>query len=156
MYRNGDQYVGQIKAEEISSPNTLEALPTVQRHGRGEFIGQTFNYFGGFSEDKMDGFGVMVFNNSMTERQYYGSFSNDRKCGYGVMMYRDGGFFSGMFVNDVRCGQGTLHLSNGDVIEGTWDGDEIKNGVFKKGNIQNTPLCTRLLIYEQGTLPILN
>jgi hypothetical protein len=151
--------VGQVKAasDELvfvsSSPkleNITEGLPHIKRHGRGEFIGSDYKYYGSFIDDKMEGFGVMVYNNSTTDKQYYGSFKDNQKSGYGVMMFRDGGYFSGLFANDVRCGQGTLQLSNGDIIEGTWDGDEIKNGVFKKGNVQDTARCTRLLIYEQG------
>jgi hypothetical protein len=151
--------VGQVKAasDELvfisTSPkfeNVTEGLAHIKRHGRGEFMGSDYKYYGGFIDDKMDGFGVMVYNNSTTDKQYYGSFKDNQKSGYGVMMYTDGGSFSGLFANDVRCGTGTLHLSNGDVIEGTWDGDEIKYGLFKKGNVQDTARCTRLLIYEQG------
>ncbi|KAL0478776.1 MORN repeat-containing protein [Acrasis kona] len=164
-YRSGEQYVGKVKGSPgQSSSQQLSELPHILKHGRfvsivsithslslrGEFVGLNYKYYGSFLEDKKDGYGVMVFNKKESiERQYYGSFQNDLKSGYGVMMYADGGYFVGMFQNDIKCGQGTFYLSNGDSIEGVWDGNDMKNATFKKGSVQDTARCSRLLIYQQ-------
>lgn len=56
---------------------------------RGEFFGSNIKYFGGFANDKMEGFGVMVYMNSDTEEQYYGSFKDNQKNGRKMSILND-------------------------------------------------------------------
>ncbi|EFC47413.1 predicted protein, partial [Naegleria gruberi] len=94
-----------------------------KRHGFGELyhVQENKKYFGGFSEDLKDGFGVEVMGNG---ERYYGGWKNGLYHHMGTYQYIDGSYFQGEFKRGTRKGKGKLYLATGDVIEGTWSGDK--------------------------------
>jgi hypothetical protein len=177
LYRNGDRYFGQVKADNSRAKNSVwhsEAhqatneniydldssirigsvpsyLPHIQKHGRGEIYLHTGDkYYGNFLNDQMSGYGVMVFRNNdeIQEKQYYGNWKDNMQEGFGVMIYKDGTLYEGEWKQGNRNGKGVLSLPNGDRIEGYWKHGDIKKASYKKGTIKNSSRCSKILLRE--------
>lgn len=86
--------------------------------------GEYKQYDGTFADNKMNGYGVMVYKNG---DKYEGSFVNDKCEGTGTMTYSDGSVYVGEFKNNRKNGYGVMTYANGDQYEGNFVGD-IKNG----------------------------
>ena len=92
-------------------------------------------YYGEFSDEKMDGFGVLNYSNG---DKFEGSFKNDLKDGFGIYSWADGDCYEGNFKEDKRVGFGKYFIKNKIVYEGNWNNNNF-NGFgkyfYKNGNV---------------------
>lgn len=132
LYPNKDQYFGTILVDK--KPREDLEMKCFLRNGNGEFhyVLQKVKYFGGWLNDKREGYGVCLFGKS--GEKYYGEWKDDLFNGFGTLVYRDGTVYQGMFSNGMKNKKGTLYFANGDVIDGSWKMDKIEGATFSKGN----------------------
>ena len=106
-YKDGSVYEGQIENK--------------KRHGQGKFIKADSNqtYMGEWRNDKMDGDGILYFENG---EYYKGTIINGMKQSYdGFYVYFNGNTYKGEWENDRKDGYGVLHnLGTGEVYKGQW------------------------------------
>ena len=89
-FANGNLYRGELKVI-----NNNEAI----MHGKGYLLfGNGDIYIGDFKEDKCEGFGMRVFNE--TQCRYIGQYFNDKMDGIGVFRFKSGNEYRGEFKED--------------------------------------------------------
>ena len=81
----------------------------------------TIKYEGDYKNNKMEGKGILFFENG---DKYEGEFLKDKFNGKGVYTWNDGNIYEGGFKDDFKEGKGKLFLNNGEVINALW-----KNGI---------------------------
>lgn len=142
--KTGDKYYGNVKNAEFVN-NSL--LIKVMRNGQGEcHYSNGQKYYGTWKNDLKNGYGLMEYPNS---EKYYGNWEDDKRSGFGVLIYKDGTVYEGEWKKDEKNGNARMTLCNGDIILGQWNNNSIKNASYKKGEINETSRCTRLLLREQ-------
>ena len=137
-HKSGDRYEGQMK--------------NCKPHGSGTYTqanGHTF--IGDFEESSKKGFGLMLFNTSVTcySLLYDGEWDNNTMNGDGNMYWSDGSHYHGNWKNGSREGTGTLYYAHNDPshlhkYEGNWKNDDRdgtgklfwKNGDSFEGNFE--------------------
>ena len=93
-----------------------------KRSGKGKYL-KTINnqtYIGQWKNDKMEGEGVLYFENG---EFYKGSIINGKKQSYnGEYYYFNGNKYIGEWENDKKDGYGELHnLGSNEVYKGRWE-----------------------------------
>ena len=104
-----------------------------KRHGKGEFVYKSFDYFfpqrydGAWVDDKIQGNGVMEYNDKSV---YSGSWKNGVMDGEGEMQYNNGDTYTGCWANGMRVGQGLMVFTNKNKYEGGWKSDKMSDGTY--------------------------
>ncbi|XP_042207707.1 alsin-like isoform X2 [Homarus americanus] len=107
------------------------------KHGYGvlDEIVKGEKYLGMWQNSNRHGPGMVVTMNGV---YYEGNFYQNKLTGFGLMMFEDRTYYEGeLGVGGTFAGKGSLHYPSGDTIEGTFTGnweDGIKiNGMLQKG-----------------------
>ncbi|KAL9641976.1 hypothetical protein ABK040_004033 [Willaertia magna] len=147
-YGDEEEYWGNITIKNKNFGSFILQLTDLEKTKEGELYNVKLNskYFGGFSQDLKEGFGVEIFDNGM---RYYGAYKNGEFHGLGTLQYNDGTFFHGEFKKGIKKGKGKLFLPNGDVIEGTFSDEKMDNAIYKKGNTNNVELTLLFQLQKQ-------
>ena len=89
-------------------------------------------YEGNWKNDKKEGKGILYYNNG---NKYEGNWKNDKKEGKGIFNFNNGDRYEGDFKDDKREGKGILNYNNGNKYEGNWKNDKKEgNGIFNFNN----------------------
>ena len=133
-------------------------------HGYGKLWNQDYSYHGYFSENYLDGEGVLTYLKKNTSQDnsfplyYKGTFKKNRKNGIGLEKYYNKEFYEGNFLNDFRHGEGVLYNPNGKAkIESNWElGRSINTKYiteyFKNGNLEYRGNFNGIAKHGTGTL----
>lgn len=105
-YPNGDSYTGVVDEDN-------------QRQGHGRYTEQRTGstYEGDWKDNMRHGKGVLL----TATAKYSGEFVNDRREGHGTLISNDSSSYSGQFFQGAFDGVGTLCESNGRVYVGGWE-----------------------------------
>ena len=112
------------------------------KHGLGMlYYKKLFHYVGGFSNNKINGFGVA----RLPGRMYSGQWVENERSGQGVETCNDGRKYDGSWIEDKKNGYGTYTFENGNVWKGNFYADKqhglgtvvFKTGLVKKGIWEN-------------------
>lgn len=97
----------------------------VMRDGFGtEYFKETNAIKGGlFIEDKLQGFGHVVWDNE----KYEGQWKDDIRHGFGFSVYGDGGWYRGSYEHGNREGYGILQKPAGEQWQGTWVNNHLND-----------------------------
>lgn len=110
---------------------------------------ENIKYFGSFSYNRKNGYGICIF--CETNNRYYGGWYHDKYHDYGTYIHRDGTIFHGKWFKGKKSGKGFLYLPNGDMLEGSWKGEKIEQGTYRKGNCKQISLTTLKLVQGEIT-----
>ncbi|PRP80418.1 hypothetical protein PROFUN_11964 [Planoprotostelium fungivorum] len=90
-----------------------------KRHGRGVFVHKNNRYEGQFRSGKMQGQGILYYENG---NRYQGEFQNGEIDGKGKFTFENGNVFEGHVKRDGSFGSGKMRFFNNDVYEGEFLG----------------------------------
>ena len=71
--------------------------------------------------DVMDGIGQLL----KAQQLYEGEFKQDKMYGFGRIIYKDGSFYVGNIASSKRHGAGILTKADGQVVNATWVRDSV-------------------------------
>ena len=99
-------------------------------------------YEGDYKNDKAEGKGNYYWNDGT---RYEGDYKNDKAEGKGIVYYKNGDRYEGDVKNDKKEGKGIMYYKNGDRYEGDWKNDKregkgimyYNNGKRYEGNWEN-------------------
>jgi len=84
-----------------------------------KIVSSKTSYEGGFSNNGMNGTGILKINNGII---YDGEFLNNRMHGKGNLTFPNGNVYIGDFVEGFMTGDGTFYDKSGAVIkQGRWE-----------------------------------
>jgi len=133
-------------------------------NGYGKLWNQDYSYHGYFSENYLDGKGVLSYLRKNISQDnsfplyYKGTFEKNRKNGIGLEKYYNKEFYDGNFLNDYRHGEGVLYNPNGKAkIESNWElGRSINTKYiteyYKNGNLEYRGNFNGIARHGKGTL----
>lgn len=104
--------------------------PTMDFYGQISFRNGS-NYWGGFKENKLHGFGQLdLKSNDNKIKQYLGEFEEAKKSGFGVLKENDLDpiTYKGRFKNNKKSGYGIVYRKDEKSLEGLFE-----DGIFKSG-----------------------
>ena len=128
--------------------------------GYGKFINENKKdiYYGEFSKDQANGFGVYRHKN---ETSYYGEWKDDLRENYGIEKWQDKAEYCGQFHLGEKNGIGKYIFSDGSRYEGEWKNNNLDGyGIYYylgqriyigqwKNNLKNG---RGILYYKEGKM----
>ena len=90
------------------------------RNGKGELINEKFYYKGNFSNNYIEGYGVMKF--LLDGHEYKGEFKKNQIEGKGTFKWKNGDKYEGEMRNGKIHGKGKYYYANGDIFDGYFIG----------------------------------
>ena len=102
--------------------------------GFGNYIwGTNYEYQGELLDNKLNGKGVLIYNNE----KYEGQFNNNKFHGLGKYTFKDGSIYEGDFVCGIKKGKGKYQRMDGFLFDGEWDNNlPHGQGTITYGNIE--------------------
>ena len=107
-YKNGDVYIGTVKAGGAKEGQGLQIAPN----------GSSYN--GEYVNDQFHGTGTFKF---VDGASYEGEWSYGLRHGQGIMTYKTGNVYEGSWKQDKKHGPGKAVFLNGDTFTGTYAND---------------------------------
>ena len=122
-----------------SRPSVQQLLDALDKHtGQNttkKIVNQDGTYEGHWSDEKRNGFGIMIFKNKDT---YVGMWKENEFHGEGVMHYENGSVYKGKWYESQRSGFGHMQYANGDEYRGFWIEDKRHGNGRMQFKDQNT------------------
>lgn len=89
-------------------------------NGNGYLLAEIFEYWGGFVEGRVEGYGTMSI--PQDDYTYYGDFKNNRRTGFGVDLDKANGKYIGEYKNDQREGFGKyIVMEESAIYDEKWE-----------------------------------
>lgn len=100
----------------------------------GKIYTSDYSIHGKITDNKITGYGAIVYHNHPTLLHYVGNLLNNNKDGYGIEHYKNQSIYKGYFHDNMKHGNGNLYDigDNNTIINGSWKNDELISKYFDR------------------------